>query len=135
MDLPPDKAKVLKQYDDEKKWDIICDQNANSEVPAELQLAHILAQISVCLAGLAPQSKVRPTVGWISTGLLQAGTRLIGDGKSSSPLSCTPLCSTGSLRRVSGGPQRLLREFSQNRSDDLLIYWWICLRPIQNQYM
>lgn len=26
MDLPPDKAKVLKQYDDEKKWDIICDQ-------------------------------------------------------------------------------------------------------------
>ncbi len=26
MDLPPDKAKFLKQYDDEKKWDIICDQ-------------------------------------------------------------------------------------------------------------
>jgi hypothetical protein len=26
MDLPPDKAKLLKQYDDEKKWDIICDQ-------------------------------------------------------------------------------------------------------------
>ncbi|XP_022252041.1 formin-like protein CG32138 [Limulus polyphemus] len=26
MDLPPDKAKLLKQYDDEKKWDLICDQ-------------------------------------------------------------------------------------------------------------
>ena len=26
MDLPPDKAKVLKGYDDEKKWDLICDQ-------------------------------------------------------------------------------------------------------------
>jgi hypothetical protein len=26
MDLPPDKAKLLKQYDDEKKWDIICVQ-------------------------------------------------------------------------------------------------------------
>lgn len=26
MDLPPDKAKLLKQYDNEKKWDIICDQ-------------------------------------------------------------------------------------------------------------
>ena len=26
MDLPPDKAKLLKQYDDERKWDIICDQ-------------------------------------------------------------------------------------------------------------
>lgn len=26
MDLPPDKAKLLKNYDDERKWDIICDQ-------------------------------------------------------------------------------------------------------------
>ncbi|XP_076360922.1 formin-like protein isoform X2 [Tachypleus tridentatus] len=26
MDLPPDKAKLLKQYDDGKKWDMICDQ-------------------------------------------------------------------------------------------------------------
>lgn len=26
MDLPPDKAKLLKSYDNEKKWDIICDQ-------------------------------------------------------------------------------------------------------------
>ncbi|CAD7003849.1 unnamed protein product [Ceratitis capitata] len=28
MDLPPDKAKLLKNYDDEKKWDIICDQSS-----------------------------------------------------------------------------------------------------------
>ena len=26
MDLPPDKAKVLKSYDDDRKWDLICDQ-------------------------------------------------------------------------------------------------------------
>lgn len=26
MDLPPDKAKQLKNYDNKKKWDIICDQ-------------------------------------------------------------------------------------------------------------
>lgn len=26
MDLPMDKAKLLKQYDLEKKWDMICDQ-------------------------------------------------------------------------------------------------------------
>ncbi|PIK49679.1 putative formin-like protein 3, partial [Apostichopus japonicus] len=26
MDLPPEKAKLLRQYDDEKKWDLICDQ-------------------------------------------------------------------------------------------------------------
>lgn len=30
MDLPPDKAKLLKNYDNEKKWDIICDQVSNS---------------------------------------------------------------------------------------------------------
>ena len=27
MDLPPDKAKVLKAYDDDKKWELICDQD------------------------------------------------------------------------------------------------------------
>lgn len=26
MDLPADKAKLLRSYDDEKKWDIICDK-------------------------------------------------------------------------------------------------------------
>ncbi|XP_064648618.1 formin-like protein isoform X3 [Lineus longissimus] len=26
MDLPPDKARMLQNYDDEKKWDLICDQ-------------------------------------------------------------------------------------------------------------
>ncbi|XP_033103480.1 formin-like protein 2 isoform X3 [Anneissia japonica] len=26
MDLPPEKAKLLRQYDDTKKWDLICDQ-------------------------------------------------------------------------------------------------------------
>lgn len=26
MDLPPEKAKLLRQYEDEKKWDLICDQ-------------------------------------------------------------------------------------------------------------
>lgn len=32
MDLPPDKAKLLKGYDDEKKWDLICDQVGNIHV-------------------------------------------------------------------------------------------------------
>ena len=26
MNLPPDKVKILSQYDNEKKWDLICDQ-------------------------------------------------------------------------------------------------------------
>ena len=29
MDLPPDKAKLLKNYDDEKKWELVCDQVKN----------------------------------------------------------------------------------------------------------
>lgn len=32
MDLPPDKAKLLKNYDNEKKWDIICDQVSSSNI-------------------------------------------------------------------------------------------------------
>jgi hypothetical protein len=32
MDLPMDKAKLLKQYDLEKKWDIICDQVSRLEI-------------------------------------------------------------------------------------------------------
>ena len=26
MNLPPDKMKILSQYDNDKKWDLICDQ-------------------------------------------------------------------------------------------------------------
>lgn len=26
MDLPPDKAKLLKNYDNDRKWEIICDR-------------------------------------------------------------------------------------------------------------
>ena len=26
MDLPPDKAKILRNYDEKKKWELICDQ-------------------------------------------------------------------------------------------------------------
>ena len=37
MDLPPDKAKLLKQYDNEKKWDIICDQVSISVTFLNLQ--------------------------------------------------------------------------------------------------
>lgn len=26
MNLPPDKARLLRQYDNEKKWELVCDQ-------------------------------------------------------------------------------------------------------------
>lgn len=40
MDLPPDKAKLLKNYDNEKKWDMILDivSSSNSELIALMQL-------------------------------------------------------------------------------------------------
>lgn len=31
MNLPPDKARLLRQYDNEKKWELICDQVRNSD--------------------------------------------------------------------------------------------------------
>ena len=42
MDLPPDKARVLKGYDDDKKWDLVCDQ-----VPVwfKLFIIHIKCEI------------------------------------------------------------------------------------------
>ena len=37
MNLPPDKARLLRQYDNEKKWDLICDQvNSQSTKPAQM---------------------------------------------------------------------------------------------------
>ena len=33
MDLPPDRAKLLKSFDNAKKWDIICDREQVRERP------------------------------------------------------------------------------------------------------
>uniref|UniRef100_A0A1B6L954 Formin-like protein n=1 Tax=Graphocephala atropunctata TaxID=36148 RepID=A0A1B6L954_9HEMI len=53
MDLPPDKAKVLKQYDDEKKWDIICDQE---RVQAKDPPSHYLNKLRTYLDPKASRS-------------------------------------------------------------------------------
>lgn len=53
MDLPPDKAKLLKQYDDEKKWDIICDQ---LRVQAKDPPSHYLAKLRTYLDPKASRS-------------------------------------------------------------------------------
>lgn len=49
MNLPPDKARLLRQYDNEKKWDLICDQvcNTNTHLPA-----HSLHQTHIALFSL-----------------------------------------------------------------------------------
>ncbi|XP_034249251.1 formin-like protein [Thrips palmi] len=53
MDLPPDKAKLLKQYDDEKKWDIICDQE---RVQAKDPPGHYLNKLRTYLDPKASRS-------------------------------------------------------------------------------
>lgn len=34
MNLPPDKMKLLNQYDNEKKWELICDQVRSKLTPS-----------------------------------------------------------------------------------------------------
>ncbi|XP_015594806.1 formin-like protein CG32138 isoform X2 [Cephus cinctus] len=53
MDLPPDKAKLLKQYDNEKKWDIICDQE---RVQAKDPPSHYLTKLRTYLDPKASRS-------------------------------------------------------------------------------
>ncbi|XP_071545954.1 formin-like protein [Panulirus ornatus] len=53
MDLPPDKAKLLKQYDDVKKWDMICDQE---RVSAKDPPAHYLNKLKTYLDPKASRS-------------------------------------------------------------------------------
>lgn len=43
MDLPADKAKILRQYDNERKWDLICDQEL---VSVKQQPSYYVAKLS-----------------------------------------------------------------------------------------
>lgn len=52
MDLPPDKAKLLKQYDNEKKWDIICDQVSISYIIQNLFLFIYIEKIETHSQGI-----------------------------------------------------------------------------------
>ena len=53
MDLPPDKAKLLRQYDDCKKWDMICDQEL---VSAKDPPSHYLHKLKTYLDPKASRS-------------------------------------------------------------------------------
>lgn len=53
MDLPPDKAKLLRSYDLEKKWEIICDQDM---VHAKDSPAHYLNKLKTYLDPKASRS-------------------------------------------------------------------------------
>lgn len=44
MNLPPDKARLLRQYDNEKKWELICDQVSGNQ-----DVVFFLAAIAVCV--------------------------------------------------------------------------------------
>ncbi|KAF2352704.1 Formin FH3 domain [Trinorchestia longiramus] len=53
MDLPPDKAKLLRQYDDTKKWEMICDQEL---VSAKDPPSHYLHKLKTYLDPKASRS-------------------------------------------------------------------------------
>ncbi|XP_017128396.1 formin-like protein isoform X3 [Drosophila elegans] len=53
MDLPPDKAKLLRNYDDEKKWDMVCDQE---RVQAKDPPSHYLSKLRTYLDPKASRS-------------------------------------------------------------------------------
>lgn len=53
MDLPPDKAKLLRSYDLEKKWEIICDQDM---VQAKDSPGHYLNKLKTYLDPKASRS-------------------------------------------------------------------------------
>uniref|UniRef100_A0A8C3S591 Formin like 1 n=1 Tax=Chelydra serpentina TaxID=8475 RepID=A0A8C3S591_CHESE len=57
MNLPPDKMKLLSQYDNEKKWELICDQ-------VRLRCPIQGSPCGVGGLGAAPQSERRFPVGW-----------------------------------------------------------------------
>lgn len=42
MNLPPDKLKLLSQYDNEKKWELVCDQVRIRTEAAESRKASVL---------------------------------------------------------------------------------------------
>ncbi|XP_028966410.1 formin-like protein [Galendromus occidentalis] len=53
MDLPPDKAKVLKNYDSQKKWEIVCDQE---KMTAKQAPSFYLSKLTTYLDPKAPRS-------------------------------------------------------------------------------
>lgn len=47
MNLPPDKVRLLRSYDNEKKWELICDQVGYDYIISAANLAHCLLLYSV----------------------------------------------------------------------------------------
>ncbi|ELU17806.1 hypothetical protein CAPTEDRAFT_171809 [Capitella teleta] len=75
MDLPPDKVKLLRGYDEEKKWDLICDQD---RVSAKNPPSFYLTKLKVYLDPSASKSsKVRD---------LLSKRRMLGDSTSTQTL-------------------------------------------------
>lgn len=62
MNLPPDKLKLLSQYDNEKKWELVCDQVRIHTEAAESHKAVFLWQ-QVMSGKLLRALSVRVTAG------------------------------------------------------------------------
>lgn len=62
MNLPPDKARLLRQYDNEKKWELICDQVRSSCILWRKQVAACVLSLSrgyLCSDSLASDFLIR----------------------------------------------------------------------------
>lgn len=46
MDLPPDKARVLRNYDLPKKWELVCDQVGSSSSRLSMRMTRALMTIA-----------------------------------------------------------------------------------------
>ncbi|OQR79404.1 formin protein-like [Tropilaelaps mercedesae] len=78
MDLPPDKAKLLRSYDHQKKWEIVCDQEKMSAKQAP---SFYLSKLSTYLDPKAPRStKVTSNASSGSSGYTSDGPSCSGGG-------------------------------------------------------
>lgn len=61
MNLPPDKLKLLSQYDNEKKWELVCDQVRIHTEVAESRKASVFPWQQVMSGKLPRALSVRVT--------------------------------------------------------------------------
>lgn len=82
MNLPPDKVQLLSQYDNEKKWELICDQVGTRPLLASGCPA--LARLGLAGEGTLPEACVAPAEG--ARGIFKTlGSPSLGHGPPQGP--------------------------------------------------
>lgn len=78
MNLPPDKARLLRQYDNEKKWELICDQ---VRVATRAFSRHPVESMHWCLGSVLPGLKTGGRRGfeWFQALICLASRSFVGN--------------------------------------------------------